>query len=316
MRATLLIILTSHVTPELVTVALNVARDVRNPLQRAEILTTLAAHCTDSITRRLVVSDALTSVLSIADSNQRTRLLVALASHLTPELARQALSAVRGTWNPQQRAEILIALAPRFSHRSEQRTVLADALTTMQSIADSEQQTRLLVALAPQLTLELARQALNTAQSVWNPQQRAEVLMALLPHLAEGAEPQTVLTDALKTIMSMWDLDQRARMLASLRDHLRNTFEREALWTAIRDLRDLYVRADRLAKMIPLMPESSEHARLVLLSILRETKEFRRHDILNLLAINNLIGPPTVGEVTIGEIGANVIEVCSGWHWL
>ena len=160
--------------------------------------------------------------------------------------------------NPEQRAEILIAVAFRLEV-SERPTALAHALTAIQQLEGELEQAEMLMALAPQLTPELARQALTTTRSIASDERRAEILIALTPIFAEGPQRQALLTDALATVQSIVNGSQRTRLQAALAPQLDHSLVLQILRSA-GSVRDEKEQLQLLTTLLPCIPSSQRPA--------------------------------------------------------
>ena len=85
------------------------AQQVREFRQRAEALSAMAPHLSDSL-----LSIALGTALGIQDDYYRAYALSGLAPHLPPELLQQALDTALGIQSGDDRADALKELAPHL----------------------------------------------------------------------------------------------------------------------------------------------------------------------------------------------------------
>jgi hypothetical protein len=245
---------------------------------------------------------------------QQAELLTALAPHLAGKLAQQALSLAQGIRDPEQHAEILLALVAKLVEGPARQKALTEALDMVEKLQNPTKRAEVLLALAPHLAGKLAQQALSLTQGIRDPEQHAEILLAVAPHLAETDQYSALLT-AVEVASNIQNTKQRTQILTDLRLYLGNSSERERISEVCLELRESRLRAERLVKLLPFMVDEPRYYREILLDILEETKVYWRHDMLKLFSIDTLLAPPIVSSAVVSAIGALMIEICSTWNW-
>jgi hypothetical protein len=145
-----------------------------------------------------VLPEALAAARALKEPQQRAEVLTVLAPHLPKPLPSEVLEAALAL-KPQQQAEMLTALVP-YLPESMKDKALDEALVLVQVLKDEYYRACALTALGPFLPEPLKDKvlgdALQLARALEEPQRRATVLTALAPRLPEPVKSD-VLHEAL-----------------------------------------------------------------------------------------------------------------------
>jgi hypothetical protein len=164
----------------------------------------------------------LTYARQVPEPLQRAEALAGLAPHLPEPLLRQALEAARAIWDSGHRAEALAVLAPHLPEPLRDEA-LGQALEAVWATADSYTRAKALRVLAPHLPEPLRDaalgQALEAARAIEHSGHRAEVLAGLAPHLPEPLRGEVV-GQALEAARAIKYSHDRAWALAGLTPYL------------------------------------------------------------------------------------------------
>jgi hypothetical protein len=179
------------------------------------------------------------AVTSIAPGS--TEAVAAPAPRLSGTLLHDALAAATAIPTDLERADALVALAPRLP--GTEPAALRAALAAATAIPNQFIRVPALAALIPRLPEVLLQDALAAAIAISNDLTCAEVFAALAPRL-----PGTLLHDALAAAIAIPNELERARALAALAPHL----FRAAL-TAATTMQDV-ARAEALAAVASHLP--------------------------------------------------------------
>jgi hypothetical protein len=168
---------------------------------------------------------ALETADSIHTPTERARALTALARHLPqelqPRLRAKTLDAISSILSEEERAEALIAFSPNLEYagdKSEFPALLARALAIAIAMTRRHIRAKVLVALAPHLTLDLQGEALAAVHSLSNERDRAMLLAELAPNL-----PPEMLVASLAIAHTMREQDSRVHALTILAHHVPQT---------------------------------------------------------------------------------------------
>ncbi|MBC6460544.1 hypothetical protein [Actinomadura sp. HBU206391] len=270
--------------------ALSHARRLYDPAIRADALTALIPHVTDSIQRVRTYHDTFIAISGIRDEWSRAEALVGLVPHLKAEQHNQALeTAVKisdmwaqalalaavaphldstgRAWALEQmmatlfktaesaweRVWVLAAVTPHLDSAS--RTwVLDQALETVPTIRHEENWPLVLDGLAPHLSPAQLDRALEIVDDIEFEGTRAWALAALLPYL-DPADRTRELDLAVQDLRSVWYEGTRAHALTYLIPHLVDPADRawaldEALQGVLKE-NDIVLRAIALARLAP-----------------------------------------------------------------
>ena len=292
--------------------ALSLAAKVPAPEQRATFyIALLATARLEGEARVLAQQQGLAAARAIEDEEERAHVLVALAPQLTGENLREGLAAAREIEDEEERAPVLVALAPQFTGEN-----LREGLAAAREIEDEWYRAQVLVALAPQLTGEereqVLREGLAAARAIEDEEERAQVLVVLAPQLT-GEN----LREGLATARAIEDQGTRAHLLVALAPLLtgekREQVLREGL-AAAREIEDKKERAGVLVALAPLLQH--EQVRATLLEFIERLQNEERSKVLALFTHEKLFAPPILSPEILAAIAQHTIEICQKWQWL
>ena len=224
-------------------------------------LMTLAPHLSSELTE-----DVLKVTQSIKNMSERSRALTALARYMDAEtdsrLHEQALDAIDAIEDENERSDALIAFAPNLEYAQADKdypVLLEKALMTAIMFTRRQLRARVLVALAPHLTLDLQGEALAAVHSLESERERANLLAQLAPDL-----PANMLVASLAVAHTMRERDCRVQALTVLAqyvpEHTQVQTTNDAL-AAASNLPNLYERVRSLVDMVTMLPDTlSEQA--------------------------------------------------------
>lgn len=203
---------------------------------------------------------ALETAEKINAPSDRARALTALARHipddLQPRLRAEALAAIQAIPSEEERAEALMAFAPNLEYASEEGEfpdLLAKALQIAVSMVRRHIRAKVLVGLAPHLTLDLQGEALAAVHTLSNERDRAMLLAELAPTL-----PPEMLVASLAIAHTMRQQDARVHALTVLAHyvppHARDQTLLDAL-AAASNLPHHYERVTALIALIDILPD-------------------------------------------------------------
>jgi hypothetical protein len=258
--------------------ALAVARTIEFEMDRAIVLTEVSQQLVESGYPR----EALMVAWEMASGYWRRKALKCIAPHLPRPLLWEALAAIEGTEDENERARLLASLAPQLSGR-----LLVEALMAAQAI-DEITRIEALKELAPRLAeLGYPKEALaivKAIRDVFNSEEAlerlsirlaelghledalaaaraipnwhggpADALAGVAPHLPQPLRGE-VLQEVLAKKRAIRDTDDRTLALVSLASHLSKSLLKEAL-VAAREIRVEDDRAEALIGLVPYLPE-------------------------------------------------------------
>ena len=225
-----------------------------NDTMRANTIVTIAERLPSFIEQRIIQS-----VGRIKTPYERVRALTALArtasQQIQSTIRREAMRAIVQIENEDERAETLIRFAPYLEAADEEdgySELLAQALGVAVTLSRRTMRARVLVALAPHLTLDLQGEALAAVHSLSNERERALMLGDLVPTL-----PPNMLVASLAVAHTMRENDARVAALTSLSqyvpDHARAQTVQDAL-AAANSLSHSYERITALMGLVDVLP--------------------------------------------------------------
>ncbi len=226
--------------------------------QRSQAFNALADHLLPEVAER-----ALQSAKAIQHPAERARALSALARYtpisLSPELSRAALEAIQATADEEERAEALVAFAPHLEYMTNNQhfpALLEQSLAVVVSLARRPLRARALTALAPHLSPDLQTEALAAVRELADEGERAALLAQLAPTL-----PPNLLLAGLAAAREMQTEDARVHALSALAryapDHIRSQALKDAL-AAATDLPNPYERVIALMALVDALPDRAK----------------------------------------------------------
>ncbi len=181
--------------------ALRVAAELERENDRLVALAALAPH---------VPGEALAAADALADETERARALAVVATLAAePAAIERAIDAARALDDPEERCEMLSALA------GHEPAVAGEALEAARAIEDEEDRADAVIALAPVLggdeTAEAFRFALAAVAEIEGAYEREEALTKLEPLL-----PDELLPDAVRAALAPVDAREREGLFTLL----------------------------------------------------------------------------------------------------
>ena len=238
------------------------ARQVSNPQQRAEALTSLFSHLPDSL-----LHEALEIAWRIEKRSARVETLVRLIPHLKLErlkgdMLHQVLQATEDIKNEFSKAKALKELSPYLSGR-----LLQKALQIAHAIEDPFSRTEALGGLAPFLPdewkVKVWNDSLQSAHLIEDKSDQMESLIELISHLpaplkTKGAEEALhIAEEALHIVQRVEDkidqIEALAELLPSLPDQLKEREVEKAL-PVVKSIKRKFDRMEALVKFLPSLP--------------------------------------------------------------
>ncbi|MDQ7025623.1 MAG: hypothetical protein Q9P01_13930 [Anaerolineae bacterium] len=227
----------------------------RNDSLVSKALMTLAPHLSSAVTE-----DVMTVANGIKNPADRARALTALARQMDAEsdsrLHEQALDAIDEIEDENDRADALIAFAPNLEYAQEDADypiLLEKALTSAIMFSRRPLRAKVLVALAPHLTLDLQREALAAVHSLESEPERANLLAQLAPSL-----PSDMLVASLAVAHTMREGDCRVQALTVLARYVPPSAQEQTIKDALAaasNLPNLYERVRSLVEMAATLPQ-------------------------------------------------------------
>lgn len=222
---------------------------LHNDAQRATALCALAQQLSPEVEIRI-----LRSAESLQVSAERARVFTALARALPlplqSNLRRSALLAISAISDEDERAGALIDFAPHLEYVTDAEhfpELLEQALGIALEIKRRHLRARVLVALAPHLTLDLQGETLAAVHSLNNERERAMMLSQLAPTL-----PANMLVASLAVAHSMQEEDARLRALTALAHHAPDKARERAMLDALATATQLPRHYERITALLEL----------------------------------------------------------------
>lgn len=207
-----------------------------------------------------VEEHALRTAENIQSPSDRARALTALARHIPDDLQSRlraaTLDAIDAIANEEDRAEALMVYAPNLEYATEDGgfpELLAKALQIAVSMTRRHIRARVLVGLAPHLTLDLQGEALAAVHNLSNERDRATLLAELAPTL-----PPEMLVASLAIAHTMRQQDARVHALTILAHYVPQNARDQTLLDALAAASNLphhYERVTALIALIDVLPE-------------------------------------------------------------
>jgi flagellar biosynthesis protein FliQ len=186
-REEALITLSQHLTPDLVSRALEVILGIENPKVRADLLTVLLLYLPKSQMSQVVtkIFQAIQQIKSDFADNSRVEKLIALLPYLSPDLLLEALTIARRIDDTTAHAQILTALIPYLPENlvSEVVTEIFQAIQQTTSDFGDYSRVKILKSLLPYLSPDLLLEALTFTRNIESVTTRAKLQKVLIPHL-------------------------------------------------------------------------------------------------------------------------------------
>jgi hypothetical protein len=233
-RATALCALADRLIPEVEARALRSAESIQVAFEKARVFTALAP-CLPANLQGNLRHDALRVINSIADEEERAEALIAFAPHLEyitqedefPELLEEALTIAVGFKRRHLRARVLVALAPHLT-----LDLQGEALAAVHSLSSERERTALLEKLAPTLPPNMLVASLAVVHSLAEQDTRVFALTVLAHYLPDKAREQTML-DALAAASNLPHRLERVSALMDVMDVLPPHLQDQAFNSAL-----------------------------------------------------------------------------------
>ena len=278
-RSRSLAIVAPHLSDDLVSRALSVAREIGDDSARVQALIACLRHL-NGAEKRAALAAAVTSARVLPDPDAKATALVAIAPHVAAAEREDALAealAALDTLDPLNQALELESLAEYMHGR-----LMDTAISRTLDIRDAKYRVRALAALAPRLSdqqlnvlLDMSRdgriadraslivaivdrlegdqlsqavaEALAAARTFDEPQERARLLIALVPHVRQDRD--LAVSDALQATLAISDPNERASNIGPLAPYLSSAELATALEAAWQ-MPDPHSRANALAPLL------------------------------------------------------------------
>lgn len=243
--------LSEHLIPEIETRALHSAEVIKTPAERARAFTALARYLPLQSSLR---AEALEAIGTITDEEERADALIAFAPHLEyvsdsqqfPALLEPALGVAISMTRRAMRARVLVALAPHLT-----LDLQGEALAAVHSLANERERAMLLAELAPTLPPEMLVASLAVAHSMRAQDARVHALTVLAHHVPDNARDQTIL-DALAAASNLPHHYERVTALIALIDVLPQHLKEQTFANALESTR-LIANENARARAITLL---------------------------------------------------------------
>jgi hypothetical protein len=230
--------LAEHLIPELEERALHSAELIKAPAERARALTALARYLPLEVQSTLRV-DALNAISTIIDEEERADALIAFAPHLEyvtdtaqfPALLEHALGIAISMTRRAMRARVLVALAPHLT-----LDLQGEALAAVHTLSNERERAMLLAELAPTLPQDMLVASLAVAHSMQAQDARVHALTVLAHHVPDNARDQTIL-DALAAASNLPQPFERVTALVALIEILPEPLKEQTYANALESAR-------------------------------------------------------------------------------
>jgi hypothetical protein len=284
--------------PEVLPEALKAAQAMRKTTyQYLDVLKTLAPYEPEALA---TLNETLAEVLENIQETKYDPIIAEeleeLVPYLTLDTLPQVFNIAHTIAEPFERAQILIAVAPRitlellpkaleftqtFRHEQEKYSdivinglisnltveLLPKTFEVAQELKNERWHTKILAALAPYLTPELVPEAFKIAQLIKDISYRIEVLTALAPYLPEA------LLKALELVQAIGDEFYRDAVLGQLVMYLSDPLSKAFEFAQV--VADEYFRTMELTLLIPYLPEALPKALEAAQTIADETRRVK-----------------------------------------
>lgn len=220
--------------------ALTLVDRIRSASYRAHALTALACYLPVDAHRHLH-EKALETIEIIEDDDERTEALIAFAEYLEsaeeekeyPKLLEKALSIAITIISPQNRARVLVALAPHLTEDLQR-----EALAAVQGLESEWEQAQLLSLLIPTLSSEMLLKCLAITDVMQEQEYQAQALTVLAQFVPQHVRQQTMM-DALYAASNLPNLYERVQALVNLRNWLPDILQKEVLHRALMTVEEI-----------------------------------------------------------------------------
>ena len=210
--------------------ALALVERIRSLSFRAYALTALAQYLPLE-SHRYLHEKALDTIAQIEDEPERAEALIAFTTNLEiaeeereyPKLLEQALQIAISIETGSYRARVLVALAPNLTDDLQR-----EALAAVQQLDIESEKSHLLNELIPMLSEDMLLKALDIAQALEGLEFRAQVLTCLAQYVPQHVRQQTMM-DALYAASNLPNPYERVQALVDIRYWLPHVLQDEVL---------------------------------------------------------------------------------------
>jgi Mor family transcriptional regulator len=232
--STLLWTLAEYLPESLAEEALGLVDRMRSASYKAHALTALARYLHVDAHRHLH-EKALKTIEIIEDESERAEAVIAFASYLEsaeedqeyPKLLEESLRIAITIASPQNRARVLVALAPHLTDDLQ-----LEALAAVQGLGSERKQAQSLSELIPTLSSEMLLNSLTIANSMGEQEYRSQVLTILVQFVPQHVRQQTMI-DALSAASNLPNQYEQVRALLNLRAWLPDSLQQEVVHRAL-----------------------------------------------------------------------------------
>lgn len=197
----------------------------------------------DLLSKTMVI-EVFHATLGMSNVLYRAQALAQIAKHLPAHLLGEAIEAAQGIENAIERAEILLAIAPRAMVWDD----LLDTLAEIESVSECEE---IIEQTIPYLNQKQVGKALQLAEKAQD-EHRWEALLHMIPHLAAGH-----VGVALALTRSFPNAPLRVKALQGIGPHLDEQYIEEAIEIAY-TLEDTADRVRALSALIVHLPAEQQ----------------------------------------------------------
>jgi hypothetical protein len=247
--------LAPYLTRDLLQDAVNAAKAMEVPWQRAEVLFQLLPHL-GATDWESVLDTALEAARNLEYDTARAQYLCVAADLQTPypavDLWREALQITLRQGRYTGREDELKALLPKLPGE-----LLAEAARAVYEMEDRDFQALALAGLSPRLGEGQLREALRVARRIGDVLPQTRTLTAMLPFVSEAGKSRAT-QHLMRLAPGIRDAGERARAFAELAPHLSGD-ERDAVWLrAVRTLDEIAEESELTRVMAQLAPRFPE----------------------------------------------------------
>lgn len=276
--------------------ALAAASSLPNQYERVTELMGMIDILPDEL-RAQALTNALETTRLIPNENARARALNLIGTNLSETLLDRALEIGLELKDPQQRLNAMMGIAP-YLNGEARLNAMKQLLQCAKDMPLEYKRTRALVAITPQLPLELLPQVQEMVDGLEDPFDKASVYMTLIQNLPPEQRPPLI----AKTWLLMKRIDDgydQTSILVSIATFLPPTADQDLAQVAVnavKNIIDEYDKASAVSILAPLLaqrsstlietlPENVEAVQLAIEAALRVPHQALRTQLLSQAAI-------------------------------
>lgn len=233
-------LMAQHIPSDLEQRALGIAHSIESPADRAYAMMQLARYVPGELQTKLR-QDALEAIDSIENEEARAEALIDFVPNLEiadphaqfPALLEKALTITIMIGKRQTRARVLVALAPHLTVDLQ-----GEALAAVHSLSSEQERAILLAQLAPTLPADMLVASLAVALTMREQDARVHALSVLAHYVPQHAQSQTMM-DALAAASNLPNHFERVQAIVHLIDILPSQLRDQALANALDSAADI-----------------------------------------------------------------------------